>query len=74
MRRRSPKFVAVWTEFPLAIELAAARVGAFGVTAVSAGLTNMFWLLVQGRRTALARHQTLRATHSRLEPRTPADV
>lgn len=47
---------------PLAIELAAARTGVFGVAAIADGLTNLFWLLIEGRRTALPRHQTLRAT------------
>jgi predicted ATPase/DNA-binding winged helix-turn-helix (wHTH) protein len=47
---------------PLAIELAAARTGAFGVLAISEGLTDILTLLASGRRTALPRHQTLRAT------------
>jgi predicted ATPase/DNA-binding winged helix-turn-helix (wHTH) protein len=45
----------------LAIELAAGRVGAFGVHGVAARLDSRFQLLTHGRRTALARHQTLRA-------------
>jgi predicted ATPase/DNA-binding winged helix-turn-helix (wHTH) protein len=47
---------------PLALELAAARVGFFGVAALASRLNNMFAVLTQGRRFALPRHQTLRAT------------
>ncbi len=47
---------------PLAIELAAARVAALGLQQVAAGLDNHLGLLTGGRRTALPRHQTLRAT------------
>ena len=47
---------------PLAIELAAARAAALGPELVLAGLDARFALLTDGRRTALARHQTLRAT------------
>jgi predicted ATPase/DNA-binding winged helix-turn-helix (wHTH) protein len=47
---------------PLAIELAAARVGQFGVAGLATKLDDLFALLAQGRRTALPRHQTLRAT------------
>jgi predicted ATPase/DNA-binding winged helix-turn-helix (wHTH) protein len=47
---------------PLAIELAAARAAALGVEAVAARLNHQFGLLVGGRRNALPRHQTLRAT------------
>jgi predicted ATPase/DNA-binding winged helix-turn-helix (wHTH) protein len=46
----------------LAIELAAARVDAFGVRGVAARLDDRFQLLTRGRRTALPRHRTLRAT------------
>ena len=46
----------------LAIELAAARAAALGVDVVAAHLDNRFHLLTGGRRTALLRHQTLRAT------------
>jgi predicted ATPase/DNA-binding winged helix-turn-helix (wHTH) protein len=46
----------------LAIELAAARADALGVEGVAAHLDDRFHLLVGGRRTALPRHQTLRAT------------
>jgi predicted ATPase/DNA-binding winged helix-turn-helix (wHTH) protein len=47
---------------PLAIELATARVDAFGLKDLSARLDDRFALLTKGRRTALPRHQTLRAT------------
>ncbi len=47
---------------PLAIELAAARVPALGVEGLAARLDDRFKLLAGGHRTALARHQTLRAT------------
>jgi predicted ATPase/DNA-binding winged helix-turn-helix (wHTH) protein len=47
---------------PLAIELAAARVAALGIEALAAHLDDRFRLLTGGRRTALPRHQTLRAT------------
>jgi predicted ATPase len=46
----------------LAIELAAARATALGVKGVAAHLDDRFHLLIGGRRTALPRHQTLRAT------------
>ena len=45
----------------LAIELAAGRVGAFGLLGVAARLEDRLRLLTQGRRTALPRHQTLAA-------------
>jgi predicted ATPase/DNA-binding winged helix-turn-helix (wHTH) protein len=47
---------------PLAIDLAAARVAALGLQQVAAGLDNRLGMLTGGRRTALPRHQTLRAT------------
>jgi predicted ATPase/DNA-binding winged helix-turn-helix (wHTH) protein len=47
---------------PLAIELAAARVGALGIAGVRRYLHDRFALLTSGYRTALPRHQTLRAT------------
>jgi predicted ATPase/DNA-binding winged helix-turn-helix (wHTH) protein len=47
---------------PLAIELAAARVPTFGLQEIAARLDDRFHLLIGGRRTALPRHQTLRAT------------
>jgi predicted ATPase/DNA-binding winged helix-turn-helix (wHTH) protein len=46
----------------LAVELAAGRVDAFGVRDLAARLDDCFRLLTTGRRTALPRHQTLRAT------------
>jgi len=47
---------------PLAIELAAARAATLGIEAMSARLDDRFRLLTDGHRTALPRHQTLRAT------------
>jgi predicted ATPase len=47
---------------PLAIELAAARATALGIEALASRLDDRFQLLTGGRRTALPRHQTLRAT------------
>jgi predicted ATPase len=47
---------------PLAIELAAARAAALGIEQLAARLDDRFQLLTGGRRTALPRHQTLRAT------------
>jgi len=47
---------------PLAIEFAAARAAVLGVPQVAIGLRDRFALLTGGRRTALPRHQTLRAT------------
>jgi predicted ATPase/DNA-binding winged helix-turn-helix (wHTH) protein len=46
---------------PLAIELAAARVGTVGIHALADRLDDVFRLLRRGRRTALPRHQTLQA-------------
>lgn len=46
---------------PLAIEFAAARAAMLGVSEVALLLDNRFGLLTSGRRTTLARHQTLRA-------------
>jgi predicted ATPase/DNA-binding SARP family transcriptional activator/Tfp pilus assembly protein PilF len=46
---------------PLAIELAAARVQALTVEEIAARLDDRFNLLMVGNRTALPRHQTLRA-------------
>jgi predicted ATPase/DNA-binding winged helix-turn-helix (wHTH) protein len=46
----------------LAIELAASRVCAYGVKPMIELLDNQFNLLWEGRRTALPRHRTLRAT------------
>jgi predicted ATPase/DNA-binding winged helix-turn-helix (wHTH) protein len=47
---------------PLAIEFAAARAAMFGPELVFSRLDKRFELLTGGRRTALPRHQTLRAT------------
>jgi predicted ATPase/DNA-binding winged helix-turn-helix (wHTH) protein len=47
---------------PLAIELAAARAAVLGVDEVATHLDDRFRILIGGRRTALPRHQTLRAT------------
>jgi non-specific serine/threonine protein kinase len=46
---------------PLAIELAAARVKMMSVDEISQRLDDLFSLLTSGNRTALPRHQTLRA-------------
>ena len=46
---------------PLAIEFAAARAATLGIRQVASGLDDRFTLLTSGRRTALPRHQTLRA-------------
>jgi predicted ATPase/DNA-binding winged helix-turn-helix (wHTH) protein len=45
----------------LAIELAAGRVNTLGIRGLAASLRNSFLALTRGRRTALARHQTMRA-------------
>ncbi len=47
---------------PLAIEMAAARVATLGLDALAANLDERFRILTVGRRTALPRQQTLRAT------------
>jgi predicted ATPase/DNA-binding winged helix-turn-helix (wHTH) protein len=47
---------------PLAIEFAAARAATLGLWQVTAGLHDRFTLLTLGRRTAVARQRTLRAT------------
>ncbi|MEZ4865863.1 MAG: tetratricopeptide repeat protein [Caldilineaceae bacterium] len=47
---------------PLALELAAARCKSFALAEIVARLHDRFALLSTGRRTALLRHQTLRAT------------
>lgn len=47
---------------PLAIEFAAARAATLGIEQVATGLRDRFALLTSGRRTALPRHRTLRAT------------
>jgi predicted ATPase/DNA-binding winged helix-turn-helix (wHTH) protein len=48
----------------LAIELAAGRVNTFGIRGVAERLNDRFKLLTRGRRTALVRHQTMRAALS----------
>ena len=57
---------------PLAIELAAAQIDALALVGVQAQLDNCFQLLTQGRRTAVPRHQTLKAaldwSYERLSP------
>jgi predicted ATPase/DNA-binding winged helix-turn-helix (wHTH) protein/class 3 adenylate cyclase len=47
---------------PLAIEMAAGRVDAFGIAGLAGGLDDRFRLAMRGRRTALPRHQTLSTT------------
>jgi predicted ATPase len=47
---------------PLAIELAAKRAGALGLDGLATRLDDLFGLLTGGKRTALPRQQTLRAT------------
>ena len=46
---------------PLALELAAPRLDTLGVSGLASALDDRFALLTTGRRTALPRHQTLRA-------------
>jgi predicted ATPase/class 3 adenylate cyclase/DNA-binding CsgD family transcriptional regulator len=46
---------------PLALELAAARLGSLSVSEINVRLDQRFRLLTTGKRTALPRHQTLRA-------------
>ncbi|WP_030132083.1 winged helix-turn-helix domain-containing protein [Pseudomonas sp. QTF5] len=46
---------------PLAIELAAAQIDALALVGLQAQLGNCFQLLTQGRRTAVPRHQSLKA-------------
>jgi len=61
---------------PLAIELAAARVGFFGIPGLAARLDDRLRLLTRGPRTAAPRQQTLRATldwsYQILDPREQA--
>ena len=47
---------------PLAIELAAARVSLFGIHELASHLGERFFSITNGRRTAVPRHYTLRAT------------
>ncbi|MBB3222546.1 ATP-binding protein [Pseudoduganella umbonata] len=57
---------------PLALELAAGRAAFFGVHELARRLSDRFAVLTRGRRTALPRHQTLRAaldwSHALLAP------
>ncbi|WCM53629.1 helix-turn-helix transcriptional regulator [Pseudomonas sp. WJP1] len=57
---------------PLAIELAAAQIDALALVGMQAQLDNCFQMLTQGRRTAVPRHQTLKAaldwSYERLTP------
>jgi predicted ATPase len=46
---------------PLAIEFAAARLDTYGVQGVADHISDRFLLLTSGRRTALPRHQTMKA-------------
>jgi predicted ATPase len=46
----------------LAIELAAGRLNTLGIRGLAASLKDSFLTLTRGRRTALARHQTMQAT------------
>jgi non-specific serine/threonine protein kinase len=62
--RTAPSVAAIAARLdglPLALELAAASVGALGVEQVASRLDDVFSLLTRGRRTALPRHRTLRA-------------
>ena len=64
-RRSVPTIAAICRRLdgiPLAIEMAAARVATLGVEELAWRLDDRFHLLTRGRRTALPRHQTLRAT------------
>ncbi|HVA92306.1 MAG TPA: BTAD domain-containing putative transcriptional regulator, partial [Chloroflexota bacterium] len=63
--RNAPAVLRIcrWLDgLPLAIELAAARLGVLPVEAVAARLDDCFQLLTGGSRTALPRQRTLRAT------------
>ena len=63
-RQNAPAVVEICRRLdgiPLAIELAAARLGVLTVEALSDRLDDCFRMLVGGSRTALPRHQTLRA-------------
>jgi predicted ATPase len=56
---------AIWRRLdgiPLAIDFAATRVATLGLQQVAAGLDDRLGMLTGGRRTALPRHRTLRAT------------
>jgi predicted ATPase/DNA-binding winged helix-turn-helix (wHTH) protein len=58
---------------PLALEFAAGRIDEIGLKAVADSLDNRFTILSRGRRTALARHQTLIATMDWSHDLLPAD-
>ena len=58
----SRRYAGASMAIPLAIEFAAARAAALGVQQVASRLDDLFNLLTGGRRTALPRHQKLRAT------------
>ena len=58
---------------PLALELAAARVAVLGVGELSSRLDDALRLLVDGSRTAPARHQTLQATIDWSTPFCPSE-
>jgi predicted ATPase len=62
--RTAPAVAAITARLdgqPLALELAAAQVGALGVEQLATRLDDVFAVLTRGRRTALPRHRTLRA-------------
>jgi non-specific serine/threonine protein kinase len=64
-REKLPVVAAICRQLdgiPLAIEFAAARAATLGIQQVAGRLDDRFELLTSGRRTALPRHQTLRAT------------
>ena len=61
-RQTSPRCVPRLDGIPLAIELAAARVRMLSVRQIRDGLSDRFQLLTGGARTAMPRHQTLRAS------------
>jgi hypothetical protein len=58
----SRRFAGGWDGIALAIELAAGRLAALGVQGLASSLEHCFSILTHGRRTAVPRHQTLRAT------------
>jgi len=62
MRRSWPTSVVGVDGIPLAIELAAGRVDSFGIQELADRLGDQLSVLTKGRRTALPRHQTMRAT------------
>jgi predicted ATPase/DNA-binding winged helix-turn-helix (wHTH) protein len=63
--RNLPAIAAICRQvdgIPLAIEFAAARAATLGIDQVASALRDRFAVLMGGRRTALPRHRTLRAT------------